>query len=104
MACFDADEFSHTSIYEHKQRKRSLITLKNKRTPNVAMFGSCQAVQDNPKLTTCFIKGSCLVMEAQEARTSKDLLNYYPKNSNALIDGALFNPVQWHLRPTPSTL
>ena len=99
--CFDCDEL--VTPYDIRTQAAQAVAyyLEQLNVPDTVGYvwqlsGSAGKPDSDP-----FLLKAHIWLFLDEARTSKDLINYYPKNSNVLIDSALFNPVQWHLTADP---
>ena len=99
--CFDCDEL--VTPYDIRTQAAQAVAyyLEQLNVPDTVGYvwqlsGSAGKPDSDP-----FLLKAHIWLFLDEARTSKDLINYYPKNSNKLIDSALFNPVQWHYTAAP---
>ena len=99
--CFDCDEL--VTHYDIRTQAAQAVAyyLEQLNVPDTVGYvwqlsGSAGKPDSDP-----FLLKAHIWLFLDEARTSKDLINYYPKNSNKLIDSALFNPVQWHYTAAP---
>lgn len=99
--CFDCDEL--VTPYDIRTQAAQAVAyyLEQINVPTTVGYvwqlsGSAGKPDSDP-----FLLKAHVWLFLDEARTSKDLINYYPKNSNSLIDSALFNPVQWHYTAAP---
>ena len=99
--CFDCDEL--VTPYDIRTQAAQAVAyyLEQLNVPDTVGYvwqlsGSAGKPDSDP-----FLLKAHIWLFLDEARTSKDLINYYPKNSNVLIDSALFNPVQWHYTAAP---
>ncbi|WP_297923629.1 hypothetical protein [uncultured Agitococcus sp.] len=99
--CFDCDEL--VTPYDIRTQAAQAVAyyLEKINVPDTVGYvwqlsGSAGKPDSDP-----FLLKAHVWLFLDEARTSKNLLNYYPKNSNALIDSAMFNPVQWHYTAAP---
>ena len=99
--CFDCDEL--VTPYDIRTQAAQAVAyyLEQINVPkNVGYVWQLSGSAGKPDSDPFLLKAHVWLF-LDEARTSKNLLNYYPKNSNALIDSAMFNPVQWHYTAAP---